>query len=717
MKLRFLGGRYQGRIVDLIPAGFAIGRGKENDLVLDEEGVSRNHCRVYEVAGKWVVEDLESTNGVRINGQRIDSTQTLVSGDRVAIHRELLLFTDGSDIVDTGDLLKGAHRLAEDGDEDGDSPVPAPAPCELTEIDELPKPFEPSSPLPLGRIVLLFALLAFIGWAIHSLRGPAGAEEGEDAEGAPVESVEQPDEEASVPASSGASGLGDDELAALMANDDDDSGEPADSTETGTVFSSTAAQTPVPEVGDVLPETEAGTPAEPTATPPPENAPELAAGGPAVTVVLVMSDPIGATVRVDDTERGVTPLVVRDLAEGRHRIDLAMEGYDPLTRQIHVPDLLPDKPYMLRLKPGMLRVTSSPPGATVWHGTQILGNAPLLLGWLGDGEHALKFSATGYEPVEKTLKVSRIRGETVHAELSPVFGSIEVVTRPAGCQVSIDAAFKAISEPSEDKPGQSEPLLFGGMAERVHLIRVDHPCGSTVQRRIRVVRGEVARVAVKLWVLDTKLTLADGVVKYGMLMERNEHGDVILASSASESDWQRYFSKRVAEVETLSPEAAKEYLASRREKAAPAAEEDDAGKAGPVAFDDDDPAPPPAQEPDDEGGTEPVGKKELRYSAGELRALFKQTSATELNRRVKGHVLVINGVPTAQGPDALGGYLMFGSRVRCFIRQGVYDELKDKIRLAYEAKTPISIRGVAAGIQGGRLVVRDCQVVGKDGGN
>jgi len=223
-------------------------------------------------------------------------------------------------------------------------------------------------------------------------------------------------------------------------------------------------------------------------------------------------------------------------------------------------------------------------------------------------------------------------------------------------------------------------------------------------------------------VLDTKLALDDGSVKYGMLMERNEHGDIILAASASEKDWPRYFRKQVVEVEMLSAEQAKELLAARSVEADEPATGDEEKADGDAVVEDREPdepkaakeaAQPPAA---DAGDDDPVGKQELRFTARELRAIFRQTSATELNRRLKGHILVIDGVPTAQGPDALGGYLMFGSRVRCFIRQDVYDQFKEQIRMAHKAETPISVRGVAAGIQGGKLVVRDCKVVGKEDG-
>jgi hypothetical protein len=63
------------RLFDLKPQGITIGRGQENDLVITHdfpgwETVSRHHVRVCEQGGRWVVEDLDSTNGVYVNGRR-----------------------------------------------------------------------------------------------------------------------------------------------------------------------------------------------------------------------------------------------------------------------------------------------------------------------------------------------------------------------------------------------------------------------------------------------------------------------------------------------------------------------------------------------------------------------------------------------------------------------------------------------------------------------
>src|SRR4030095_8134507 len=48
-----------------------IGATPENDLVLDDETVSRNHCRIVLEGDQYLIRDLESTNGTFVNRVRI----------------------------------------------------------------------------------------------------------------------------------------------------------------------------------------------------------------------------------------------------------------------------------------------------------------------------------------------------------------------------------------------------------------------------------------------------------------------------------------------------------------------------------------------------------------------------------------------------------------------------------------------------------------------
>lgn len=48
-----------------------IGRSRSCDIVLDDPTVSRRHARLIHRDGRWVLQDLASTNGTHLNGRRI----------------------------------------------------------------------------------------------------------------------------------------------------------------------------------------------------------------------------------------------------------------------------------------------------------------------------------------------------------------------------------------------------------------------------------------------------------------------------------------------------------------------------------------------------------------------------------------------------------------------------------------------------------------------
>jgi predicted component of type VI protein secretion system len=61
-----------------------VGRHEECDIQLNSRKVSRKHCVIAQVGEALVIRDLGSTNGVRINGVRVEDG-TLRTGDELAI--------------------------------------------------------------------------------------------------------------------------------------------------------------------------------------------------------------------------------------------------------------------------------------------------------------------------------------------------------------------------------------------------------------------------------------------------------------------------------------------------------------------------------------------------------------------------------------------------------------------------------------------------------
>jgi pSer/pThr/pTyr-binding forkhead associated (FHA) protein len=83
------------RAVELTARGVTIGRGLQNDLVLEDPDrtVSRFHAEVRLEAGRWVLMDLNSQNGTWVDARRVDRVE-LRSGVPVIIGRYSLVFDD-----------------------------------------------------------------------------------------------------------------------------------------------------------------------------------------------------------------------------------------------------------------------------------------------------------------------------------------------------------------------------------------------------------------------------------------------------------------------------------------------------------------------------------------------------------------------------------------------------------------------------------------------
>ncbi|MBM4364545.1 MAG: DUF4388 domain-containing protein [Deltaproteobacteria bacterium] len=98
--LRFISGKYQGgefQIEEGRP--IVVGRSSELDMVLVEEMVSRKHARI-ELRDGWIqIEDLGSTNGTFVNGERIVKGH-LKEGDRVLIGSNILRVLPASAAVE-----------------------------------------------------------------------------------------------------------------------------------------------------------------------------------------------------------------------------------------------------------------------------------------------------------------------------------------------------------------------------------------------------------------------------------------------------------------------------------------------------------------------------------------------------------------------------------------------------------------------------------------
>ena len=78
-------------VVHVLGRKTSVGRTPDNDLQIDTKYISRHHAVILAGPAHTIIEDLNSTNGVLVNGRRI-TRQTLKDGDAVVIGKTVFRF-------------------------------------------------------------------------------------------------------------------------------------------------------------------------------------------------------------------------------------------------------------------------------------------------------------------------------------------------------------------------------------------------------------------------------------------------------------------------------------------------------------------------------------------------------------------------------------------------------------------------------------------------
>ncbi len=84
-----------GQVFELTKSEVFIGRDVGNDFVINDPEVSRKHARLTLVGDRYQIEDLNSTNGTYIDGQRLISPHVLSIGEAIMLGDNVSLVFDG----------------------------------------------------------------------------------------------------------------------------------------------------------------------------------------------------------------------------------------------------------------------------------------------------------------------------------------------------------------------------------------------------------------------------------------------------------------------------------------------------------------------------------------------------------------------------------------------------------------------------------------------
>jgi pSer/pThr/pTyr-binding forkhead associated (FHA) protein len=140
----------EGTPVEITKDLILVGRKEDCDLRLDHKSVSKLHCVIVKTDGLLLVRDLGSTNGTRVNGQRVRRAALLPNDQlQVASLRYTVQFASDDPVpepdaftqqMDGRDLARMIDRNSKGSDLDSDSDIEIPVVRTNALPDHYPEP-------------------------------------------------------------------------------------------------------------------------------------------------------------------------------------------------------------------------------------------------------------------------------------------------------------------------------------------------------------------------------------------------------------------------------------------------------------------------------------------------------------------------------------------------------------------------------------------------
>lgn len=190
-------------------------------------------------------------------------------------------------------------------------------------------------------------------------------------------------------------------------------------------------------------------------------------------VANIMSDPEGAEVILNGISRGVTPVIVPEIPNGRMSLVLKKEGFKTVSQEIAInPGDKPNLHYALEPLPGRLNISSVPQGARFYINGEPRGNGPISIGEIKPGTYTIKAEMDGFDSVLRDVTIEN--GATVNEEFKMVsnLAKLEIRTRPSGIEVEIDGRKFGYTKGMSDKTQWSESLIIPNLKAGEHTIRL-----------------------------------------------------------------------------------------------------------------------------------------------------------------------------------------------------------------------------------------------------
>ncbi len=205
--------------------------------------------------------------------------------------------------------------------------------------------------------------------------------------------------------------------------------------------------------------------------------------------VDLTSSPSGATVLVDATRVGETPLQELEISAGSRRIRFELNRYLPAEKTLEIKGFGERQALQVELEPAWARVSlqTEPQGANLTVDGEIRGVTPLELELLA-GKRQLVFSREKFSPLEVELAIEAGQDSAPAVyQLTPAPAELVISTQPSGATVAIDGSFKGLT-----------PLTISLPSDKTQQLRMTLVGHLPAQQKLQLEPGEERKLDLKL---------------------------------------------------------------------------------------------------------------------------------------------------------------------------------------------------------------------------
>ncbi|WFB35646.1 PEGA domain-containing protein [Kiritimatiellota bacterium B12222] len=250
-------------------------------------------------------------------------------------------------------------------------------------------------------------------------------------------------------------------------------------------------------------------------------------------VLVVLSNPTGATVFVDGRNEGTTPLSLDQIAKGQRDVLLQYPGHEPYRQNVLIAASDTTRiDATLTPLPGGLSVISIPGKARVYVDGEFTGEAPVTLKNLAPGAHNIRVESRGHAEESRTVQIERGENSIEEFRLERNSGTLQIITRPAGVNVNINGEFMGKTRPGADGSDVvSSPLMIDMLSQGSHTLQLVREGYTFQTKRFFITKDQVTTLEETLerkFIPNTLLRLGngEGEVITGVLLRRHPGGDV-----------------------------------------------------------------------------------------------------------------------------------------------------------------------------------------------